>query len=55
VPKCGLLTLSLYSGDNAVTRRMRTCRHALTWADYQKKATAEWTMKTRQKRVTVAA
>jgi hypothetical protein len=54
-PRCGLLSLSLYSGDDAVTCRIRDCGHALTWADYQRKVGEEWTRQTDLQRATVAA
>lgn len=33
-PGCGLLSLAQHGGDEQVTCRIRTCGHAMPWADY---------------------
>lgn len=52
---CGLLTLSLYSGDDGVTCRNRACGRVISWADYYLEVRAEWTRQTDLQRATVAA
>jgi hypothetical protein len=44
---CGLLTLSLYGGDDAVVCRNRTCGHVMTAYEY-KKGVEEWMERRRE-------